>query len=117
MKLYPSANYLGFIFITLFSGFCVAAEEWMWHGAFPWVYSHDNEDWTYWRTGQDGRFYKWSKSSGGWQIYNEGEEAWKSLTAPDLNDTKWQAWEQNPQPYGGLYTLDKIKNAILNSLS
>ena len=56
---------------------------------------------SYWKTGKDGRFYKWSQSSGGWQIYNDGEGQWTRLTAADLNETKWELWEGNPEPYGG----------------
>ena len=100
---------------ALFLGACLAASEWMWHGSFPWVYSHETEEWIYWRAGKDGRFYQWSQSGGGWQIYNDGSETWGSLLAPDLNETKWSAWETDPQAYGGAYTLEKIKSAILNS--
>ena len=100
---------------AFFLGAYLAASEWMWHGSFPWVYSHETEEWIYWRAGKDGRFYQWSQSGGGWKIYNDGSETWSSLVAPDLNETKWSAWETDPQTYGGVYTLEKIKSAILNS--
>ena len=40
---------------------------------------------------------------------------WEDLSAPDLNQTLWDGWEQNPEPYGGEFTLQKIKSAGLNS--
>ena len=117
MKFLYGNKAIGLIFISLLSGIFLFANEWMWHGSFPWIYSNQDQEWSYWRTGKDGRFYKWSQSSGGWQIYNDGEGQWTSLTAPDLNVTKWQFWEENPKPYGGAYTLGKIKDAVLNSQS
>ena len=89
----------------------------MWHGAFPWIYAHDQEEWIYWRPGMDGRFYQWSQSAGGWQIYNDGAAEWQSLQPTDINETKWLAWEQDSQIFGGDYTLQKIKSSILNSES
>ena len=98
-------------------GSALFAENWMWHGAFPWVYSYDQEAWIYWRPGMDGRFYQWSNSQRIWQIYNEGAEEWQSVQPADLNETKWQAWEQDSQSFGGDYTLQKIKRSIVNSES
>ena len=106
---------IGLFFISLQSGIYSDANEWLWHGSFPWTYSDQDKEWSYWSTGNDGRFYKWSTSAGGWEIFNDGEGIWRSLNAPDVNETKWQTWEANPQSYGGSYTLNKIKNAILNS--
>ena len=99
---------------AFFLGAYLVASEWMWHGSFPWVYSNETEEWIYWRAGKDGRFYQWSQSAGGWQIFNDGTQTWASLQAPDLNETKWSAWETDPQSYGGAYTLEKIKSAILS---
>ena len=30
-----------------------ASSQWMWHGAFPWVYSHDESSWWYMKAGTD----------------------------------------------------------------
>ncbi|MEK9773859.1 MAG: leucine-rich repeat domain-containing protein, partial [Opitutae bacterium] len=117
MKKLNTTKLFGLFFITFLSGMPILANEWMWHGSFPWIYSYHDKEWKYWRTGKDARFYQWSQSSGGWQIYNDGEGAWQKLNAPELNNTKWQVWEANPGPYGGAFTLGKIKNAILASQS
>src|SRR5210317_415760 len=69
-RLFKIIQLLGIAFFGL--GSVLLAENWMWHGAFPWIYSHDQEEWIYWRPGMDGRFYQWSQSAGGWQIYNDG---------------------------------------------
>ena len=114
-RLFKIIQLLGIAFFGL--GSALLAENWMWHGAFPWIYSHDQEEWIYWRPGMDGRFYQWSQSAGGWQIYNDGAAEWQSLQPTDINETKWQAWEQDSQNFGGDYTLQKIKSSILNSES
>jgi len=102
---------------AFFIGASLAASEWMWHGSFPWIYSHDQKEWVYWRTGVDGRFYQWSQSAGGWEIFNDGAAEWQSLQAPVVNDSQWQAWEESASAFGGDFTLEKIKSAIQNSQS
>jgi len=37
---------------AFFLGAYLVASEWMWHGSFPWVYSHETEEWIYWRAGK-----------------------------------------------------------------
>ena len=117
MKFWNSNKVIGLLYLYFFSGIFLWANEWMWHGSFPWIYSYQDQEWKYWRTGNDGRFYQWSQSSGGWQIYNDGQGLWQNLDAPDLNNTKWQVWEENSSSYGGVFTLEKIKAAILASQS
>ena len=87
-----------------------------WHGSFPWIYSNKDKEWSYWKTGKDGRFYKWSQSSGGWQIYNDGEGQWTRLMAADLNETKWEPGREIQNLWWSLH-LEKIKDAVLNSQS
>jgi hypothetical protein len=45
--------------VILFLAFSVlkanASSQWMWHGAFPWVYSHAESSWWYMKAGADGK--------------------------------------------------------------
>ena len=85
MKFLNGNKAIGLIFMSLLSGIFLSANEWMWHGSFPWIYSNQDQEWSYW-TGKDGRFYKWSQSSEVGKFTMMAKDR-TSLTAPDLNET------------------------------
>jgi outer membrane protein assembly factor BamB len=55
------------------------SSQWMWHGAFPWVYSHAESSWWYMKAGTDGKFYAWKQSDGEWYLFNDYSNQWVSL--------------------------------------
>ena len=82
----------------------------MWHGAFPWVYSHDESSWWYLKAGTDGKFYAWKYADKQWYSFDEASKAWVPVNGETEAD-KWAKWEANPEPYGGLEVLAKIRQA------
>ena len=46
---------------------------WMWHGEFPWVYSHDESSWWYMKAGTD-------------DLLSTVEQAYVAETAADVTD-------------------------------
>lgn len=76
----------------LFSGFCLLffffaststciSNGWKWHDRFPWVYSHQDNAWQYWRAGSDGKFYHWKNSDGNWYCFESNSEKWVAVDA------------------------------------
>ena len=97
----------GLIFLSLLSGTLLPASQWMWHGEFPWVYSNDNKSWQYWQVGGNEKLYQWDHSTRKWKFYENASKTWRSIEASELNATQWAIWEKNPDPFGGLTTLQK----------
>ena len=50
-----------------------ASSQWMWHGAVPWVYSHDESSWWYMKAGSD-------------DLLSTVEQAYVAETAADVTD-------------------------------
>lgn len=48
-----------------------SSAQWFWHGAFPWVYSHDESFWWYMKAGTDGKFYAWKQGDEKWYSFDE----------------------------------------------
>ena len=84
----------GLIFLSLFSGISLSASQWMWHGEFPWIYSHETQSWHYWRVGGDAQFYQWNQSTGEWKFFEHPSKTWRSIEGSELNATQWAIWER-----------------------
>jgi hypothetical protein len=86
-----------------------ASEEWLYYKAYPWVWDNKTEDWLYLRGGEDGKIYAYRNSTKVWEEFNvqKEEKTW---------DKQYLEWVKNPEPYGGLDVLQKIKQARDNSL-
>lgn len=48
----------------------------MWHGTFPWIYSHSDDEWWYMHSGNDGKFYAFRNGDQEWYVYSEGISDW-----------------------------------------
>ena len=70
--------------VVLFLAFSVlkanASSQWMWHGAFPWVYSHAENSWWYMKAGTDGKFLAWKQSDGEWYKFDEAFKNWMPVS-------------------------------------
>ena len=88
---------LAVVFFLISSAVSVkASSQWIWHGAFPWVYSHNESAWKYMKsTSTEGKFYAWKQGDKKWYSFNEVRNAWDVLsgqnkagdtyTIPDLS--------------------------------
>ena len=71
---------LAVVFFLFFSILTAnASSQWMWHGAFPWVYSHAESAWWYMKAGTDGKFLAWKQSDKKWYSFDEVSQAWVVL--------------------------------------
>jgi Leucine-rich repeat (LRR) protein len=84
------------------------ANEWLYYKHFPWVYDHQSKEWIYLSGSADGKIY----------VYRASTKEWVEFSATALSsytDKKWyeqyEEWVKNPEPYGGLETLELIKDA------
>jgi formylglycine-generating enzyme required for sulfatase activity len=48
----------------------------MWHGAFPWVYSHGENAWWYMKAGPNSNFLAWKQSDKLWYSFDESSQSW-----------------------------------------
>jgi uncharacterized repeat protein (TIGR02543 family) len=53
-----------------------ATSQWMWHGAFPWVYSHGENAWWYMKAGPNSNFLAWKQSDKQWYTFDEPSQSW-----------------------------------------
>ena len=53
-----------------------ATSQWMWHGAFPWVYSHGENAWWYMKAGPNSNFLAWKQSDKQWYTFDESSQSW-----------------------------------------
>ena len=98
-------NKFFFLFSLLSITFTVSAsEEWLYYKEYPWVWDNKTEDWLYLKGGEDGKIYAYRNSTTEWEEFNvkEEEKTW---------DEQYEEWIQDPEPYGGLEVLEKIKEA------
>ena len=84
-----------------------ATSQWMWHGAFPWVYSHAENSWWYMPLSEYGA----SSHASGWMwhgafpwVYSHNESDWRYMKSPS-SDGMFSAWKQSDKKW---YFLDKI---------
>jgi uncharacterized repeat protein (TIGR02543 family) len=63
---------------NLFANFVQASatSQWMWHGAFPWVYSHGENAWWYMKAGPNSNFLAWKQSDKLWYSFDESSQSW-----------------------------------------
>ena len=54
--------------------------QWNWHGAFPWVYSDEDQGWHYWHAGNDGKFYRWKDTNQTWYLYDQDLDKWTAVS-------------------------------------
>jgi formylglycine-generating enzyme required for sulfatase activity len=72
---------LAVVFFLFFSILTAnASSQWMWHGAFPWVYSHAESSWWYMKAGTDGKFLAWKQGDEKWYSFDEASNAWVVLS-------------------------------------
>ena len=50
------------LFVTNLKG------EWIWHGDFPWIYSPEDQEWSFWHSSKG--FNLWDDSQGKWNTYD-----------------------------------------------
>ena len=65
-----------------------ASSQWMWHGAFPWVYSHAESSWWYMKAGTDGKFLAWKQGDEKWYFFDEVSKAWIVLPGQESEENK-----------------------------
>ena len=53
-----------------------ATSQWMWHGAFPWIYSHGENAWWYMKAGPNSNFLAWKQSDRQWYTFDEPSQSW-----------------------------------------
>jgi Leucine-rich repeat (LRR) protein len=122
-----------------FSISATAANEWLYYKEYPWVYDAKTQDWLYLRGSDDGKIYAYRNSTKEWEEFtgdgttnndssNNDEDSTSnddSTTAGDNDsgsdngsdsnnktwDEQYAEWIKNPEPYGGLEVLYRIKDA------
>ena len=94
------------LFLTLIP--LLNASEWLYYKNYPWVYDHKTKGWFYLSVGTNSEIYAYRYSTKEWATFDEilinasSEKTW---------DEKYQEWLKKPDPYGGIETLELIKNA------
>ena len=63
-------------FLFTLSAHAFAEKGWMWHGTFPWVYSHSHSEWWYMHSGADGKFYAYRNGDKEWYVFSESLNDW-----------------------------------------
>jgi sulfatase modifying factor 1 len=78
--------------IVLFLAFSIlkanASSQWMWHGAFPWVYSHAESSWWYMKAGTDGKFLAWKHGDQKWYSFDEVGKSWIVVSEQGSQENK-----------------------------
>lgn len=105
--------------IILFCLSSLSASEWLYYKHFPWVYDNKTEGWLYLKAGSDGQIYAYINNTGIWEVFKveeetpaQQEEETPIVITDDMTwDEKYEIWIQNPEPYGGLAMLQRIKDA------
>ena len=78
------------------------AGEWLYYKQYPWVYDNYSKDWLYLRGSSDGKIYAYRSSNKSWEEFGNLDNAWNVL---------YEKWKETPEKYGGLETLELIKDA------
>ena len=76
--------------------------KWLWHGKFPWVYSHEKDNWVYWQPGV-GNLIQWKSEQDKWLTYNkETTQGWihdlknDPFVHPSIFAGYFSSWWQKP---------------------
>jgi len=77
--------------------------EWLYYKNYPWVYDYLSSDWLYLQGSSDGKIYVFRNSNKQWEEFIVGELSWEQ--------NYQHIWLPNPQPYGGIGVLQRIKEA------
>jgi sulfatase modifying factor 1 len=64
------------------------SSQWMWHGAFPWVYSYAENSWWYMKAGTDGKFRAWKQSDKKWYSFDEASQSWIVISGQGSQENK-----------------------------
>ena len=65
-----------------------ASSQWMWHGAFPWVYSYAENSWWYMKAGTDGKFRAWKQGDKKWYSFDEASQSWIVISGQGSQENK-----------------------------
>jgi sulfatase modifying factor 1 len=65
-----------------------SSSQWMWHGAFPWVYSYAENSWWYMKAGTDGKFRAWKQSDKKWYSFDEASQTWIVISGQGSQENK-----------------------------
>ena len=65
-----------------------ATSQWMWHGSFPWIYSHGENAWWYMKAGPNGNFLAWKQSDKQWYSFDEPSQSWVLLSGQGAEGKK-----------------------------
>ena len=84
-----------------FSISATAANEWLYYKHYPWVWDNKTKDWFY-LSGGNGKVVAYRASTNEWEDFNPLQKTW---------DEQYEEWILDPEPYGGLDTLQLIKEA------
>ena len=93
-----------------FSLSATAASEWLYYKEYPWVYDNVSKDWLYLRGAADGSIYAYRSKTNKWEVFTAPKDD-DVIPVPTWKE-QYNEWVQNPEPYGGLSVLQKIKEAI-----
>ncbi|MDA1047857.1 MAG: SUMF1/EgtB/PvdO family nonheme iron enzyme [Verrucomicrobia bacterium] len=69
-------------------GKVAASSQWMWHGAFPWVYSYAENSWWYMKAGTDGKFRAWKQGDKKWYSFDEASQSWIVISGQGSEENK-----------------------------
>ena len=88
------------------------ANEWLFYKNYPWVYDYKSKDWLFLKAGNDGKIYAYRNSTKEW---GEFSELLEYATEDDIWNDNYEEWLKNPEKYGGLEVLERIKEAKENN--
>jgi formylglycine-generating enzyme required for sulfatase activity len=83
-----------------------ASSQWMWHGAFPWVYSHAENSWWYMKAGTDGKFLAWKQGDEKWYSFDEASQTWVVL--PGQENVQEEQQDPSANRAGDTYTVPDL---------
>ena len=96
-----------FISSVLLSPSIHSASEWLYYKEYPWVYDAKTEDWLYLQGSTDKKIYAYRASTKNWEEFGVNYTInW---------DKQYIEWLKNPEDFGGIEILEKIKNAKDNN--
>jgi formylglycine-generating enzyme required for sulfatase activity len=99
---------LAVVFFLISSAMSVkASSKWMWHGAFPWVYSHAEGSWWYMKAGSSSPLSGWMWHGAFPWVYSHNESAWRYMKSTST-DGKFFAWKQSEKKW---YSFNEVRNA------
>ena len=93
--------------LLAFSLSASAAGEWLYYKHYPWVYDNATEDWLYLQGAANGTIYAYRASTKKWEEFAYQKE--EDVIPVSTWEEQYEEWVQNPEPYGGLSVLQRIK--------